>query len=84
MQEKHTRMINWRLYIESDPKVLYGKPVIKNTRIPVDLLLEKMANGESIEDLLLAYPRLEKMAIFASLAFAADSIKNEIVYPLAS
>lgn len=77
-------MINWRKHIESDPKRLYGKPVIKGTRIPVDLILEKLSEGETIEDLLKAYPRLTKEAIYAVLAFAAFSVKNEIVYPLAS
>jgi uncharacterized protein (DUF433 family) len=77
-------MINWRNYIESDPSVLYGKPVIKGTRIPIDLILEKLSEGETIEDLLLAYPRIDKETIFAIFAFAAFSIKNEVVYSLAS
>ena len=77
-------MVNWRTYIESNPGILYGKPVIKGTRIPVDLLLEKMANGETIEDLLEGYPSLDRDSIYAILAFAAETIKNEVVYPLAS
>ena len=77
-------MIDWRLYIESNPEVLYGKPAIKNTRISVDLILEKLANGNSIEDLLDAYPNIHKDAIKACLLFAADSVKNEIVLPIAS
>ncbi len=77
-------MLNWRLHIDSDPNIMYGKPVVKNTRIPVDLILEKLSEGESIEELLEAYPRIGKGDIFAVLAFAAESIKNEIVYPLAS
>lgn len=77
-------MKDWRNHIESKPTVLYGKPVIKNTRIPVDLLLEKLSEGESVDDLLKAYPRLKKEDIFAALAFAAEMIKNEIVHSLAS
>ena len=77
-------MLDWRIYIESDPKKLYGKPVIKNTRIPVDLILDKLSEGETIDDLLSAYPRIDKMAIFAAFAFASDLIKNEVVYPIAS
>lgn len=77
-------MMNWRLYIESDPEKLYGKPIIKNTRIPVDLILEKLSEGETVEELLEAYPRIDKSAIFATFAFAADMIKNEVVYPIAS
>ena len=77
-------MKDWRNHIESKPTVLYGKPVIKNTRIPVDLLLEKLSEGESVDRLLKAYPRLKKEDIFAALAFAAEMIKNEIVHSLAS
>lgn len=77
-------MIKWQKYIESNPKKLYGKPVIKNTRIPVDLILEKMSEGETIDDLLRAYPRIEKGAIMACLAFASESVKNEVVYSIVS
>ena len=77
-------MKHWRKYIESKPTVLYGKPIIKNTRVPVDLLLEKLSKGENIETLLKAYPHLEKEHIYAALAFAAEKIKNEVIYPLAS
>lgn len=77
-------MKDWRKHIESKPTVLYGKPVIKNTRIPVDLLLEKLSEGESIDGLLKSYPRLKREDIFAALAFAAEMIKNEIVHSLAS
>jgi len=77
-------MKDWRNHIESKPTVLYGKPVIKDTRIPVDLLLEKLSEGETIDDLLTAYPRIKKEDIFAALAFAAEMIKSEVVHPLAS
>jgi len=77
-------MMNWRTQIESNPKVMMGKPVIKNTRIPVDLLLEKLAEGETIADLQEAYPTISKDDIYAALAFASEAIKNEIVYSLAS
>ena len=46
--------------IVSDPKVMIGKPVISGTRITVDLILEKLGNGESIEVLLESYPRLTR------------------------
>lgn len=69
---------------KSKPKVLYGKPVIKNTRIPVDLLLEKLSEGETIDDLMKAYPHLKREDIFAALAFAAEMIKREVVHSLAS
>ncbi len=77
-------MRNWTLHIESVPNKLYGKPVVKNTRIPVDLILEKLASEDSIEDLLEAYPTLTREDIIACLLFAADSIKNEVVFSTAS
>jgi uncharacterized protein (DUF433 family) len=77
-------MIDWTIHIESNPKKLYGKPVIKNTRIPVDLILEKLATGDTFEDLLAAYPSIRKEDLKACLLFAADSIKNEIIFSKAS
>lgn len=77
-------MVDWKLHIESDPDKLFGKPIIKNTRISVDIILEKLAAGDSVEDLLDAYPNLKNDDINACLLFAADSVKNEIVIPKAS
>jgi len=77
-------MIDWTLHIESNTEKLFGKPVIINTRIPVDLILEKLAVGDTIDDLIEAYPQITKDDITACLIFAADSIKNEIVIPKAS
>ena len=69
----------WKNYITADPQILFGKPVIKNTRIPVDLVLEKLSAGHSFESLLKAYPRLTKKAVQACLQFAADNAKHEKV-----
>ena len=63
--------------IEINPLVMQGKPVIRNTRIPVELLLRKLAEGATVEDLLDAYPRLTKDDIQACLAYAADAIAHE-------
>ena len=57
--------------IQSDPAVMMGKPVIVGTRITVELILEKLAAGETIEQLLEAHPRLTRESIHAALAFAA-------------
>ena len=76
--------MNWQLHIVSDPKVLYGKPVVKNTRIAVDLILEKLATGDTIQDILDAYPNLTLEDINACLLFAADSVKNELINTKAS
>ena len=77
-------MIDWTLHIEFDPEKLYGKPVIIHTRIPVVLILEKLAVGDTFDDLTEAYPNITRDDVAACLIFAADSIKNEIVISKAS
>lgn len=67
--------------IQSDPAVMMGKPVIAGTRITVELILEKLAAGETIEQLLEAHPRLTRESIHAALAFAARSLKADVIYP---
>ncbi len=71
-------MVDWTLHIESNPNRLFGKPVIVGSRIPVDLILEKFAAGDTIEDLLDAYPKITKENLAACLLFAAESVKNEV------
>jgi uncharacterized protein (DUF433 family) len=70
--------------IISDPNVLMGKPVVVGTRISVELILEKLAEGETIEQILSAHPQLTREAIFAALKFAAQSLRADVVYPTAS
>jgi uncharacterized protein (DUF433 family) len=67
--------------IEINPGVLVGKPVIKGTRISVEMILEELGAGNSIEDLLENYPRLQKEDILAALQYSALSLKRTIVYP---
>ncbi len=61
---------------------MLGKPVIKGTRITVELILEKLAAGESFDQILEAHPRLTREAILASIAFAAESLRADAVYPV--
>ena len=68
--------IKWQDYIVSDAQILFGKPSIKGTRIPVDLIIEKLACGETISGLLEDYPRLTEAAIYACLHFASDNIRS--------
>jgi len=69
--------------IESNPKVMMGKPVIAGTRITVELILEKLGAGETVEQVLDAHPRLTRQAVLAALAFAAKTLRADVVYPLA-
>lgn len=66
--------------IELNPEVLLGKPVLKGTRIPVELVLRKLSEGASEADLLDAHPRLTREDILAALAFAADSLAHERIH----
>jgi uncharacterized protein (DUF433 family) len=68
--------------IVSDPEVMLGKPVVAGTRITVELLLEKLAAGESEDQILSAHPKLTREDIRAALAFAAEALKAEVAYPL--
>jgi uncharacterized protein (DUF433 family) len=69
--------------IVSDPAVMMGKPCVAGTRITVELILERLAAGETIEQLLEGHPRLTREGIQAALAFAADALRGDVVYPLA-
>jgi len=66
--------------VESNPKVMMGKPVIAGTRITVELILEKLAVGETVEQVLDAHPRLTWQAVLAALAFAAKTLRADVVY----
>ncbi len=66
-------------YIEQKPGVLGSKAVIKGKRVAVDLILEKIGAGESIEELLEAYPFLNNESILACISFGAVSLRNEIL-----
>jgi uncharacterized protein (DUF433 family) len=68
--------------IQSDPSIMMGKPVIAGTRITVELILEKLAAGETVEQILDAYPRLTKDAVLAALDFAAKVLKADVIYPV--
>jgi uncharacterized protein (DUF433 family) len=63
--------------IEINPKVMLGKPVIRGTRITVELVLRKLADGATQQDLLEAYPHLTKDDIQAAIAYAADTLAHE-------
>ena len=75
---------DWREHIVADPQVMLGKPVVQGTRITVELILEKLAAGESVEDLLVAYPRLSSEAVQAALAYAAETLRADTIFPLAA
>lgn len=68
--------------IVADPRVMLGKPVIAGTRVTVESILEKLAEGETIEQVLAAHPRLTREGVRAALRFAAEALRAEASYPL--
>ena len=72
----------YRKYITINSKIMMGKPVITGTRIPVDLIIKKLAQNMDVEDVLQDYPRLSKEAISAALRYAGEVISKEEVYAL--
>lgn len=68
--------------IVSDPKIMMGKPVVEGARITVELILEKLAAGESLEQLIEEHPRLTEQTIREALDFAGRALKADVIYPL--
>lgn len=68
--------------IISNPNIMLGKPVIKGTRIPVELILRKISEGMDFDELLIAYPQLQKVDILSAISYSADVIsKEEMIAP---
>ena len=63
--------------IEINPKIMMGKPVIRGTRIPVELILRKLGEGATEAELLDAYPKLTREDLRAAMLFAADTVAHE-------
>jgi uncharacterized protein (DUF433 family) len=74
-------MQNWQDHITSEPDVMFGKPCFKGTRIPVELILEKIALGRPIDEILDGYPKLNKASIQAAQFYALDAVRNDILFP---
>jgi len=70
--------------IEINPKVMMGKPVIRGTRLTVELILRKLSEGVGEEDLMDAYPRLTREDIQAAIRYAADTLAHEETIILSS
>lgn len=65
----------------SDPKIMMGKPVLRGTRITVELILDKLAAGESVDQILSEHPRVTPEGVRAAIAFAAKALRADVVYP---
>ena len=67
--------------IQSDPKIMMGKPVVRGTRVTVELILEKLGCGETIDQILEAHPRLTREGVLAALKFGAEALRADVAYP---
>ena len=74
---------DWRERIVIDPAIHHGVPCIKGKRVPVSVLVSSIADGDSISDLLAAYPHLTEVDIHAALKFAAEAVNHADFIPLA-
>ena len=70
---------NWRDFIIADPEICHGRPCIKGTRIMVSVVLDNLAAGVTLDELLKSYPALNREAVQAAVAYAADLARERIV-----
>jgi uncharacterized protein (DUF433 family) len=76
--------MDWRSRIVIDPKILVGKPVIRGTRIAVELVVDLLAAGWTHQQLVESYPHISEQDILACLTYAGELLHEEQVYPLKS
>ncbi|MBP9712279.1 MAG: DUF433 domain-containing protein [Sterolibacterium sp.] len=69
--------MDWKSRITVDPKVLVGKPIIHGTRISVELLMERLADGWTMEQILASYPRVTRNDVLAAIAFVTEVFREE-------
>lgn len=74
--------MNWQERIVSDKNILLGKPTIKGTRISVEFILERLADGWTEEKILLSYPHLKREDIQAVFAYINDCVKDGLIIEL--
>jgi len=77
----YDQVMDWRERISIDPKVLTGKPVVKGTRVSVELVVQLLADGWTEEQILDSYRTLQRDDIRACLAYASEVLQTERVYP---
>lgn len=70
-------MMDWKQRIEVNPRIMYGKPVVRGTRIPVDIILRKLSARMTVEQIIDDYPVLTPEDIFAVLAYASEAVGSE-------
>ena len=72
-------MIDWREYIVVDPEICHGKACIRGTRVPVSVVLDILATGLSVDEILQSYPSLDRQSIQATMAYAAELARERVI-----
>jgi uncharacterized protein (DUF433 family) len=75
--KKRAKIMIYTKHVVSDPNIMLGKPIIKGTRITVEIILRKMSEGMTTDELLSSYPHLTKEDILAAISYSADVISKE-------
>jgi uncharacterized protein (DUF433 family) len=75
--------MDYKPFLTSDPGIMLGKPMVRGTRLTVELILQKLSEGASTDELLVAYPSLTTESIMAVLAYAPDIVSTETVIGMA-
>jgi len=70
-------MTDWKDHIVVHPEILVGKPIIKGTRISVELIMDRLADGWTLEDITAAYPRVTRSDVLAAIAFVTQVFREE-------
>ncbi len=70
-------MTDWKDRITVDPNILVGKPIIKGTRVSVELIMDRLADGWTMEQLLESYPRVKREDVLAAIAFVTEVFREE-------
>ena len=71
--------MNWRDHITTDPNVCHGAPCFKGTRVMVSVVLDNLADGMTLDEILAEYPSLQRKSVPAALAFAAELTRERVV-----
>jgi uncharacterized protein (DUF433 family) len=75
--------MQWKGRVIIDPDIHHGDPCIRGTRVPVSIIVGSIADGMSVEDVRNAYPQLTVEDVLAALAYAAETLRRDVIVPLA-
>jgi uncharacterized protein (DUF433 family) len=81
-RQRTLKAMDWRTRITMDPAVLVGKPVVRGTRLSVEFVVELLANGWTTAQIVAEYPGVQQEDVQACLAYAAEALQGEGVYPI--